>query len=165
MKDNSPALIFIALANDYCKTIHDASTLSKEDFIEAMLKMLPRLYVIMVEHKVENEPEMDVIGSFVDEDHYNQARESIAVLMGEDDTYLETFMEDMKYSDTPIAASISESLADIYQDMYNFTVTIRDSEGALTQQAMEEMHENFALYWSKTLCNVLRPLNALKFNF
>lgn len=158
------ALSFTALASDFCKTIHDIPSLTKEDFTDAMLRLLPRLYITMQGYEPLTEPDMDVISTYVDEDHYNQARESIAAIMGEDDTYLETFMEDMKYSDTPIAASISESLADIYQDMYNFTMTVRDSEGTLAPQAMDQMHENFALYWSKTLCNVMRPLNALKYN-
>lgn len=161
---SSDTLNFIALAGDYCKTVHDASSLEKEAFTDSMLSLLPRLYLAMLTYQPLSEPDMNVVGTYVDEDHYNQARESIASLMGEDDTYLETFMEDMKYSDTPIAASISESLADIYQDMYNFTMTVRDSEGTLAPQAMDEMHENFALYWSKTLCNVMRPLNALKYN-
>lgn len=165
MTDSEKILTFASLANDYCKTIHDSATLSKEEFIDSMLRLLPRLYLSMNEYVVEQEPDMNVISSYMDEEHYSQVCNAIAALMGEDDTYLETFMEDMKYSDTPIAASISESLADIYQDMYNFTLTMRESEGTIATQAMDEMHENFSLYWSKTLCNVMRPLNALKYTF
>ena len=164
MTNDSLSLTFIALAGDFCKTIQNTTSISRDEFIDTMLRLLPRLYVAMNSYSKNSEPEMDIIGNYVDEDHYNQARQAVATLMGEDDIFLETFMEDMKYSDTPIAASISESIADIYQDMLNFTMTVRDSEGALTSPALDDMHENFTLYWSKTLCNVLRPLNALKYN-
>lgn len=161
----SDSITFLTLATDFCKTIQDTAELTKESFIDSMLRVLPRLYIIMGSHETTGiEPDMTILGNYVDEDHYNQARSAIAALMGEDDTYLETFMEDMKYSDTPIAASISESLADIYQDMFNFMMTMRESEGTVAPQAMDEMHENFTLYWSKTLCNVMRPLNSLKYN-
>ena len=87
----------------------------------------------------------------------------MAALLGEDDTYLETFEEDMKYSDTPIAASIAEGLADIYQDLYNFLSPVRDSDGALAAPALVECRENFASYWGQTLTNVMRPLNHLHY--
>ena len=46
---------------------------------------------------------------------YELVRNQIATLLGESDTYLETFHPDMQYSDTPIAAFISENLADVYR--------------------------------------------------
>ena len=163
-KLSSDSIDFIVKAGEFCKTINECRNLTKEDFTNAMLNLLPALYISMNSYQEAAEPEMDVVGSYLDEEEYNSTREAIAALMGEDDTYLETFMEDMKYSDTPIAATISEGLADIYQDMFNFITTVRESEGTLTHQAMDQMHENFALYWSKTLCNVMRPLNSLKYN-
>ena len=83
--------------------------------------------------------------------------------MGPDDTFLETFEQDMKYSDTPIAASVSESLADIYQPLYNFIMIVRETEGSELVGAYLECHENFETYWSQTLCNVLRALNNIRY--
>ncbi len=101
---------------------------------------------------------------YVDEDYYNNVRHHIGSLLGPDDVYLETFEEDMKYSDTPIAASISESLADIFQPLYNFISVVKDSEGENLVAAYKVCHENFMEYWSQTLCNVLRALNHVYFN-
>lgn len=157
-------LSFIGLAREYCEAMDNVADNQRLAFIDTMLRLLPRLYITITSHPADNEIGTDVIGSFIDERHYTQIRNAVAALMGEDDTYLETFEEDMKYSDTPIAASVSEALADIYQDIYNFLMTVRDSEGTLAPLAMDQMRENFALYWSKTLCNVMRPLNALKYN-
>ena len=85
-------------------------------------------------------------------------------IMGEDDTFLETFEEDMKYSDTPIASSVAECLADIFQDLFNFVSLVKESEGEQTQEALAECKENFESYWAQTLCNVMRALNHIRYS-
>ena len=44
----------------------------------------------------------------VTEDDYNAIRYSIADKLGEYDDYLDVFLEDMKYSDSPIHRTVSE---------------------------------------------------------
>lgn len=72
------------------------------------------------EEDEDAEPELTVT-----EDMYESVRNRIAGLLGEKDSYLETFHPDMQYSDTPIAAFISENLADVYQDTGNFISLFR----------------------------------------
>ena len=84
--------------------------------------------------------------------------------MGPDDTYLEVFEEDMKYSDTPIAASISEGLTDIFQSVYNFIEMIKPDPATLAPDALAAMKEDFESYWSQILCNNIRALNKLKYS-
>lgn len=160
-------LSFIGLATEYCSAMEQASGMERAEFVSAMLRLLPRLYITMSDVKPEETlslQEPGSLGSYLDEDSYEQVRASVAALLGEDDTYLETFEEDMKYSDTPIAAHISEGLTDIYQDLYNFLTPVRDSQGVLTADALIECRENFANYWAQTLTNLLRPLNHIHFN-
>jgi len=160
---NRNTLSFIGLATEYCATLEQASALEMPELVSAMLRLLPRLYITMSDTNPEQMEEYEPLGSYVDEQTYEQVRASVAAVMGEEDTYLETHEEDMKYSDTPIAATISESLADIYQDLANFLAPVRDSEGALTIPALAECRENFATFWAQTLVNVLRPLNAIHY--
>ena len=89
-------------------------------------------------------------------------RTQLAALFGEDDTYLETFEKDMKYSDTPIASSLSENLCDIYQPLYDYAIEVRESEGANMENAYRNCREAFDEYWSQTLCNAMRALNSLR---
>ena len=115
---------------------------------------------------VEENPdvsEFDYFPEYVDEDYYESVRRSVEAVMGEDDVFLETFEEDMKYSDTPVAASVSESLADIFQPLYNFISVVKDSEGENAASAFRECKENFESYWSQTLCNVMRALNNIRY--
>ncbi len=84
--------------------------------------------------------------------------------MGPDDVFLETFEEDMKYSDTPIGSSVAECLADIFQPLCNYISVVRDSDGESAPAAFRECRENFEGYWSQTLCNVVRALNHIRYS-
>lgn len=155
---------FTALASEYCAALENAREMEKGEFVEEMLNLLPRIYLAVLELK-----EDDIVGSseygyfpdYVDEDFYESIRRNIESLMGEDDTFLETFEEDMRYSDTPIAASVAESLADIFQPLYNYIHAAKDAGTEETASAYLECRENFMTYWGQTLCNVLRPLNSI----
>lgn len=167
MEENSSKLspnsiAFIGLAHEYCTNIENAREAEREDFIDAMLKLLPRLYISASDIKVDSEPDI-YIDEKLDEDYYDSIRRNVEALMGPDDTYLEVFESDMKYSDTPIADSISEGLADIYQDLYNFIASVKDAPQDVINEIIAVCKENFETYWSQKLCNVLRALNNLKY--
>ena len=157
-----------ALAADYCRTIENCAEMEKDEFLDSMLNILPRLYLQFNDLRPENiltfEPSDEYFQSYVDEDYYESIRRNVESLFGPADTFLETFEEDMKYSDTPIAASISECLADIFQPLYNFISVVKDTEGESAEGAYAECWDNFVGYWSQTLCNVLRALNHLKYS-
>lgn len=155
----------VALAGEYCSTLENARQYDKTDFIKAVLGLLPRIYYEFSDLEIGEDPEdYEYLQSYVDEDFYESVRRRVESLIGEDDLFLETFEEDMKYSDTPISASISESLADIFQPLYDFISVVRESEGGQLQAAYRECHENFEAYWSQTLCNVMRALNHLRYS-
>lgn len=163
----SQLLTVTALASDYCAALENARQSEKADFITEILGYLPRLYWHFSDLAVEDADtglDFGYYPTYVDEDFYDSIRRNVETVLGEDDVYLETFEEDMKYSDTPIAASISESLADIFQPLYNFLSVVKESEGEQSVGAYRECRENFEAYWSQTLCNVMRALNYLKYN-
>lgn len=158
-------LALTALAADYCRTLEEARNFERDEFISRMIRLLPRLYLGFIEIPQENIVslgEEEYFESYVDEDYYESIRRGIEEVLGPDDTFLETFEEDMKYSDTPIASSISECLADIFQPLFNFISIVRDSEGESAEGAFLECRENFEGYWSQTLCNVLRAINYIR---
>ena len=157
-----------ALAAEYCKTLENSGNMERMEMVDSMLRLLPSLYIafneIPAESAVELTDEPTYFDSYVDEEYYESIRRALEGVFGEEDTFLETFEEDMKYSDTPIASSISECLADIFQPLFNFVCLVRDSDGEKASEAYADCHENFVSYWSQTLCNVLRALNHLKYS-
>jgi len=153
-----------ALAAKYCSAVENASEYGKREFITEILGYLPHLYIEFSDPELDMGENDEYYSSYVDEDYYESVRRGMEMLLGEYDVFLETFEEDMKYSDTPVAASISESLADIFQPLYNFISVVKDSEGENVVGAYMECRENFESYWSQTLCNVMRALNHLRYN-
>lgn len=162
---NTNSLAFIALCNEYCAAVEDVRESDKDDFVQSMLRLLPRLYISATDLKVEALDEEDAyLEPILDEDYYESVRCGIENLMGPEDIFLEVFEEDMKYSDTPIAASISESLADIFQVLYNFVGMVKEAPEHLIPMALVAVRDEFQVYWSRILCNVLRALNQLRYN-
>ncbi len=161
------SLAFVALSNEYCAAIEGASQVADSRvFVAEMLRLLPRLYIVASDLNPAPSLEEDApyIDSYLGEDYYESARESIESLLGADDVYLEVFEEDMKYSDTPVSASIAEGLCDIFQVLYNFISAVRDAHESQINDALIAVSNDFGPYWSQKLLNVLRPLNQLKYS-
>ena len=92
---------------------------------------------------------------------YENMRQAIAQKLGSDDAYLEVFVEDMRYSDEPITAFISENIADIYQEVKDLACNYQTREEAVMNDALVSCLEAFEQHWGQKLLNVLRPLHTL----
>ena len=162
----SRLLAVTSLAADYCATCENAREMDKDEFVDRMLNLLPRIYWEFFDLSGDfvSLEEFDYFSSYVDEDYYESIRRHIEALLGPDDMFLETFEEDMKYSDTPIAASAAEALSDIFQPLFDFISTVKDTDGERMTEAYMHCKEGFESYWSQTLCNVLRALNRIKYS-
>lgn len=161
---NTNAIAFIALCNEYCQAIENARESERDEFIANILRLLPRLYISATDLNTEvPDDEEPYLESTIDEDYYESVRRSVESIFGPDDVYLEVFEEDMKYSDTPISASIAEGLSDIFQDLYNFIEMVKDAPDPIIAVALVAVKENFESYWGHTLCNVLRAINHVRY--
>ncbi|MDE7346204.1 MAG: DUF5063 domain-containing protein [Muribaculaceae bacterium] len=155
----------VALSADYCGTVENCREVELKDLVERLLGLLSRIYYEFHDIDGGDNDSLDDWGigvsAHLDEEQYENVRIQLAATFGEEDTYLETFEKDMKYSDTPIATTISENLADIYQPLYDFVVEVRESDGENLEEAYRACKDGFREYWSQTLCNVMRALNAI----
>lgn len=164
-KETNRLYEIVGLAKSYCDLCENTLGLSKEDFTNMALDILPRLYWNFFDLQAGvSLGEGEYFSEYVDETLYDSVKGGIAGVMGASDSFLETFEEDMKYSDTPISSSISECMADIYQPLFNFVAIVHDSEGSQIEEAYIKCKEDFEEYWSQTLCNVLKALNNVKYN-
>ena len=164
MELSTNSIAFIGRCNEYCVAVEGARDDERASFVESMLRLLPRIYIAATDLQAGlADDEEAYIDQALDEDYYDAARRNIERLLGPDDVYLEVFEEDMKYSDTPVSASVSEGLADIFQVLYNFINTIRDATDETVALALQAVSEDFRSYWSGSLCNVLRALNHIRY--
>jgi hypothetical protein len=100
----------------------------------------------------------------VTEDDYERLRERIAEILGSEDTFLEVHMEDMRYSDEPITAFISENIADIYQELKDLACNYQTENESVMNEALIACLDAFEQHWGQKLLNILRPLHALSLN-
>lgn len=155
---------FVTVGVEYCKRLERAGSTPRREFADAMLKILPLLYIkaqIVLSFSSDDEAYTE---HTVTEEGYNAILQGVAATMGEYDDYLDVFMEDMKYSDAPIRCTISESLADIYQEVADFLYVFRQDFDESTYASLCEISESFANRWGQTLVNVLRPLHEFYYS-
>ena len=158
-------LEFVTVALEFCAWIEAVGKQSLFSFTDKAVKILPLLYLKATLLPVTDEPEDDSeLEQFITETTYEAIRYHIAELLGEYDPFLETFHPDMQYSDTPVAATISENLADVYQDIGNFVALFRQENEQVMVQALDACTETFRLYWGQKLLNALKAIHVVRFN-
>lgn len=161
---SSGSVEFVTVAVQYCLLVESADII-KDELTDKLTKMLPLLYLkttMIPTLELENEAEMPEVA--VNEDDYSSVFNNLFSKYGSDDAYLEVFVQDMKYSDTPISESIAENLTDIYQDLKNCVTVYERGIAEHMNDALSVCIENFKTYWGQKLVNVLRALHSLKYS-
>ena len=157
-------LAFLALTNEYCHALETSGEADRGHLVASMLKLLPRIYMAASDLERAVAYSDYEIEAALEEPTYDQVRDLLSQIIGEDDLYLEVFMEDMKYSDTPISTSVSENLADLYQEFFNLLVSVKDATSQVQTELLALCKGNFQSYWGQILLNVLRALHSIYYD-
>lgn len=155
---------FVTVGVQYCSFLESFEEETAASLTDKLTKLLPLLYLkaaMLPDTELEYEVFAEVT---VSEEDYNYIVSRLHSVFRGNDTYLEVFVEDMKYSDTPISASISEDIGDIYQDIKNFVSIYEQGIEENMEEGLLVCHDNFKLYWGQKLVNVLRALHSLKYS-
>ena len=155
---------FVTVAAEFCAFLERAEHMKRKAFVDTSLKILPLLYL-----KASLLPKCETIGdeapeTYVTEEIYEILRINLAELMGDKDDYLDVFVQDMVYSDQPIKKSISEDLADIYQDIKDFIFVFQLGLNETMNDSLAVCQENFGMLWGQKLVNTLRALHDVKYS-
>ncbi len=168
MKDNFDHIVysknvieFVTIANEFCLLLETSAKVSKIEFIETVQKLLPLLYLkacLLPKNESELEEEIE---KFVSEADWEFIHTSVQTKMGGHDQFLEVFEEDMEYSETPVIASVSESFADMYQDLKDFLTSYRIGTLDVMNEALWDLTNSFYQHWGQNLVNSLRAIHSL----
>jgi len=155
---------FVTVAAEFCGFLERAEGMKRDKFVDTSLKILPLLYL-----KASLLPECEMMSdeypeNYVTEETYEILRMNIVSVLTEKDDYLEVFLPDMAYSDTPIKKCISEDLADIYQDIKDFIFIFQLGLNETMNDSLVICKENFGNIWGQKLVNTLRALHDVKYN-
>jgi len=161
---SKPAIEFVAVATESAAFFENASSFPKQDFLERTAKLLALIYLKAsmlptVEPVLDEEPEQ-----FVTEQEYEFVRRNIETLLEDSDAYLEVFHPDIQLSDMPIAMSISEDIADIYQHLKDFSLRYHTGNNDVMNDALVYGVVSFREYWGQKLVNCLRAIHSVLYN-
>ena len=160
---SAPVIEFVTVVAETCLLLERATEKTEAEFVDQTVKMLPLLYLksSMLE---KPDADYDLIERFVTEEDYLFVKEQIEVLLGEKDSYLETFHPDMALSDTPVAAFISEDLADCYQELKDFASNYQSADVEVMEEALSVCLESFREHWGRKLLNALKALHQIRYS-
>ena len=152
---------FVTISVEFCSFLENTESPSRIEWIKTLAQILPLLYVKATLLPAIETINDEYIETFVTEQDYTFVSNKVSNILGEDDVYLDVFIDDMKYSDRPVSSFVSEDVADIYQDIRNFVSIYQLGMEDSMISALKVCVENFRLFWGQKLVNVLRPLHSL----
>jgi hypothetical protein len=152
---------FVAVANEFCKYIEQASKLKGDELLKILQRILPLMY-IKASLLPATEPYFeDGNEKFVTEADWNMLYDLLKNKFGTADDFLEVFDEEINKSESPVPASISENLTDIYQDIKNFILLYQTGTTEIMNDAVWECRMNFENFWGQKLVNSMRAIHKV----
>ena len=150
---------FTAIANEFCKLTESLHAQNRKDFIHNAYKLLTLLQsktVLLPEIKLQSEYESE---SFVNEADWHFIDTSISEKLGSLELYSD--LREPANPDTSSEVTISECLADTYQDLKDFTQIYQFGNPEAILQALSECITSFEQYWGPRIMIVIREFHLL----
>jgi len=150
---------FVAVANEFCKYAERAAQLKGDELLRILQRILPLMYI-----KASLLPELnpyfeDGNEKFVTESDWIVVHETLKTKFGTADDYLEVFDDKSNEADGAILSSISENMADIYQDIKDFLLLYQTGTAEVMNDALWECRMNFENFWGQKLVNSMRAIH------
>ena len=150
----------LTVANEYCLYLEKVEEYKKEDVLEYLQKLLPLIYL-----KVSLLPEVEVTDDsaaehFVTEEQWENLFNTVRNKLGDEDIYYRTPKHRDAIAD-PVKASISENLADIYQDMKDFIMLYQKPRKVSKENAVRDCRYQFETRTGFRLVEVLRAIHYI----
>ncbi len=155
-------IAFVTAAAQTCLLIEKSNEYACDDWREQLLRLLPVLYLRTrlldkEETLSDEEPQR-----FVTEEDYNYVLAGMRNLLGQDDAYLDVFVDQGIYTDEVQTAYISEGLADLYQELKDMAAAFQTGEEEIMHDAVVLCREAFDNHWGQKVLAVLRALHAIE---
>jgi hypothetical protein len=151
---------FVAVANEFCKYAEHAKELKGDELLRILQRILPLMYL-----KASLLPKLEPFfeegnEKFVTESDWTIIRDNLREKFGTADDYMEVFDEKAKEAEGAMVASISENMADIYQDIKDFLLLYQTGTSEVMNDAIWECRQNFEDFWGQKLVNSMRAIHS-----
>lgn len=148
-------------SNSFCQILEQSAEAKGTALISSLVEILPRIYADFIVLG-ETEPEYDAAPEpTVTEQEWATVFQQIARVLGSYNDYLRPAAADEFDRSEMVQHTISEDLADIYQELKDFTVIYSRGIEELMNDAAWELKERFAEHWGTKLLRSLLALHEL----
>lgn len=155
---------FVTVAAQFCSFVENCQQMSRGDFFDKLPKLLSLLYLKTAVVPTMNDSSYSDLTQYVTEESYEYIQMKIKSVIGRHDEYLDVFVEDMQYSDTPILCNISEDISDIYQDLKDMICNFQTADIDIMNDSLKDCIDNFKSFWGQKLLNALRALHNIRYS-
>lgn len=157
------ALEMLIVANEFCLFMEEMEDKPKKPVYDFVHRVMPLMYTkgsLLPDVDVEY-PEANM--RFVTEEQWEQLFTQLREKFGKDDEF---WIIDPEYINEtePLKASLSENLADIYQDMKDFILLYQKNTIAARQNALSDCKELFSDHWGYRISKIMMQLHHLIYN-
>ena len=83
---NNNSISFLGLANEYCNLMEQAIEIEKDELIDHLLRLLPRLYITATDLRLNEYDEDIYLEPYLEEEYYDSILRKLESVIGEDDT-------------------------------------------------------------------------------
>jgi len=152
---------FVTVANEFCLLLEGLNNVTREEFVKQTYKMLSLLHlkaIIIPKPKNIKNAETE---SFINEADWHFIDNGISTKLGSYEVF--TDMHEPATPEVSINISLSEALADIYQDLKDFTQLYHFGNEESITAGLWECKNNFEQIWGPRLIIVLKEFHNLLF--
>ncbi|HOF21487.1 MAG TPA: DUF5063 domain-containing protein [Bacteroidales bacterium] len=152
-------LEFVAAANEFCKYAERSAEIKGGELLRILQRLLPYLY-IRASFLPSLEPVFeDGNEKFVTESDWNTIHDSLKKQFGSTDEYLDIYDAGPEGPDNIVQSSLSENLADMYQDIKDFLLLYQTGTEEIMNDAVWECKISYENIWGQKLVNSLRAIH------
>jgi len=153
----------LTVANEYCLFTEKAEQYQKEDIIYYYLKICPLLYLKGILLPSVEECDFEITERYVTEEIWEHIFISLNKKIGQEDNFLSFNNNEDVSEKNIIKQSISEQIADIYQDLKDFIILYQKNTQAAKINAVAECYRLFATHWGNKIIKLQMALHNIIF--
>ncbi|MCX6335377.1 MAG: DUF5063 domain-containing protein [Bacteroidia bacterium] len=155
---------FVAVANEYCKYAEHASELKGDEMLKIMQRIMPLMYL-----KGSLLPALEPVfddgnEKFVTETDWQRVHDAIRQKLGTANDFTAEMSEVIDDSGIPVPVTLSENMADIYQDLKDFILLYQTGTKEVMNDAIWECRMNFETFWGPKLLNSLKAIHSFLYS-
>jgi hypothetical protein len=158
--DSKLVLELVAVAHDFCSSLDKAEEYPRSKLLTYLQRILPLVYIRAALLPAPEVRDEGAIEHYVTEEQWEELFNRLREKFGEQDLYY--YIDPLeKINQDAVRASLSENLADIYQDLKDFLLLYQNPLVTFRENAVADCKRLFETRFGYRIVNSLSALHTL----